>query len=871
LSKYCKNNITSFFILVTLLIISTSYSCFSQSDSTRFTPTIPDSSSTKMYAKDSSGIKIDTLYTTDESFKEKATFTARDSVYGDMKQQRIYLYGDAKVHYNDIDLTADYIEIDLKSHEILASYTYDKDSVKIGSPVVKMDGQELEAGKIKMNYETKKAFIREVKIKQEENYLYMEVAKRQANEEIHFKKGRFTTCDLPEPHYHFQLSRAILIPNKRIVSGPMNIWIKNVPTPLGFPFAIIPQKSPKERTHGFLFPQFVPVSQYGMGIQNLGYFIPINDTVQTTIYGSIYSRGSWGLSNQTEYKLRYKFSGTLFAGFEQFKQPFPSKRHSNKLTIRWSHRQDPKANPYWNFNASVNFESDNNAKNNINPLNVNYFNNTFNSDINLTRSFPGKPVTMGLKVALNQNSTSHNLMFTAPTFSTNVTRFYPFKIFRKSKVGGAKWYEQIGMTYNLEVKNMSTFKDSLLRTGDFAAIGRTFYNGINQNAGLQTTVSIFKNALKLTPSFNYRNTINFQQIRKNYDASSSTVLIDTLQKVGVAQQLTVDLNATTVLYGYYRFVGKKKTLLRHVMTPTVGYRYIPMLNQKFQYVYNNQEVAYSPFERSLYSTTTTRSQSIITYGLNNTLELKRKSDRDTITGYKKTRIIDALSITGNYDMLRDSMKLSDFNLNLRISPFDFVSFVANGTFSPYSWNDQTGRTINEFAVKDRKVLGRFTSVNFNTTFTIASKKSQQRIQETKDLFGQYWNSDFQYYSLHPEMYLDFEIPWKVNVGHIYSVMVNQNKTPENPKTYLPTHTITVNGDISLTKRWKISATMYYDVKSNAISNLRVDLVRDMHCWRMSVNWIPIGFNKSFMVTIMGTSSMLSSAKVRLQKPPGIPF
>lgn len=859
-------------LLVGLLIISSQVYSFAQVDSVSFAPTIPDTSASRIVSIDSLPIKIDTIYTTDESFEEKATFTATDSIYADLKKERIYLYGDAKLHYDAIDLSADYIEIDMATHEILATYTYDADSNKVGVPKIVMDGQEMEAGKIKLNYETKKAFIREVKIIQEENYLYMEVAKRQANEEIHFKKGRFTTCDLPEPHFHFQLSKAILIPEKRIVSGPMNIWIKNVPTPLGFPFLIIPQKKENERKHGFIFPQFVPQSSYGMGIQNLGYYIPINDTIQTIISASIFTSASWDLGNKINYKVRYKFSGETDVNFQQFRELFPSKRMSNKLSVQWQHRQDAKANPYWNFSANVNFVSDNNSKNNIDPLIDSYFNNTFKSDINLTRSFPGKPVVMGLKVSMNQSTTTHNIMLTAPIFTTNVTRFYPFKVFRKSKIGATKWYEQIGMSYNLEAKNMATFADTLLQRDNLSRIGQTFFNGINQTATLQTTIPVFKNTWKITPSINYRNTINFQQIRKEFDTQNSILNVDTLGKAGMSQQLSTNLQLTTVLYSYYRFVGKKEPLLRHILTPSFGYRYVPILNRNFNYVdqYNNT-IDYSAYERSLYRENITKSQSLVTYAFNNTFELKRKSDKDTITGFKKTRIIDAFTVSGNYDILRDSMKLSDINVDLRIAPFPFLNFVARGVFSPYSWNDSTGRTIKDFAIKDRKVLGRFTLMDFNTTFTITSKESKEKMEQTKDLFSQYWNSDFQFYALHPEMFLDFAIPWKVNISHIITVNANQNRSPVDPDKYTLSHTISLNGDISITKRWKVTSTIYYDIKSKSISNLRVDLTRDMHCWRMAVNWIPIGYNKSFLVTIMGTSQLFSSAKINVRKPPELLF
>lgn len=816
-------------------------------------------------------VQKDTIFTIDDSFETTAKFSARDSLYNDFKKKQLHLYGEAKVEYENINLTADYILVDFGKKEIFASYTLDKDSVRIGQPKLIQDGEEIDAAKIRVNYETKKAYIQEVRIKQDENYLYMGVAKRQSNEQIHFLQGKFTTCDLDEPHYHFQLSRAVLVPEKRIVSGPMNLWIKGVPTPLGLPFIFIPQKKPNERKHGILVPKFVPQSQFGMGIQDLGYYLPINDSLHTTFLANLYSRGSWGISNRTEYIIKYKMQGNFELGFQQFKSPFPLRTNNNKVSVLWNHRQDPKANPLWNFSSSVNFISDNQSKNNLDPLNKAYFNNTFTSDINLLRYFPGKPVSMGLKASVRQNSQTHNFTANLPVFNTNVTRFFPFKPLRRNPVGPARWYEQIGMTYNLEAQNSSTFKDTLIRDRNFAEIQRKFQNGISQSSTIQTTLSLFDNTWKLTPSVNYNNRINFQQTRKSYDQLNDSLIVDTLRQAGMSQNVSLNLQLTTVIYSYSRFVGKNKPVMRHIITPSFGYRYVPSLDRQLSYATGiDTIVKYSPFETSLYRGSVSNNQSLITFGLNNTFELKRKSDKDTITGYKKTRLIDALSVNGSYDLIRDSMKLSNIGTDLRISPVDFFNFVATGSFSPYSWVDSTGKTTKEYAIKERGKLGRFVQLSFNTTFTIAPKKSQEKIQDNKQQFAQNWNSDYQYFALHPETYVDFEIPWKVNFSHIYSVNANQNKnnnTPDGRRSYLQTQTLAMNGDLSFTKRWKVVADVYFDLKTRQITNARLNFTRNLHCWNLAFIWTPIGTNKSFLFSLNATSNLFKDAKLDLRKPP----
>lgn len=809
----------------------------------------------------------DTIKLNDESFEDIIYYSARDSIYTDLKLKQVHLYGDAKLNNGEINMSAGYILIDLGKNEVWARYAYDKDSMKVEFPKFSDGSQEINAHSIRYNFDTEKGYIEEMSIQQDEIFLYMGIAKRHPNEEIHFKEGRFTTCNLPEPHYHFQLSKAVMIPEERIVTGPMNLWVKGVPTPLGLPFSVIPQQ--KERTHGIIFPQMVPLSVYGFGVQNLGYYFPINDRIQTTAYVNIYSRGSWGLSDKLDYAKRYGYRGSLDVGFQQFKSGFPQNQNANKTTVIWVHRKEPKSNPYWNFASNVNFISDNKSKNNLDPLNTQYFNNSFNSDININRMFPGKPVTMGMKLSVRQNTLTENVSLVAPVFNTNVTRFFPFKKAVKSKGELSKMVSRIGVTYNMEGQNRSTFKDVLIRDRNFTAIGDQFFNGFNQNVTIQTTASFFKNTLKFNPSVTYSNKINFQQIQKSYDPVLNETIIDTVQKAGMSHEMTLNASFTTMLYSYYKYAGKKKALLRHILTPSAGFRYTPQLNSLItsNVGVDQAPLTYSPFENSLYSGYAGTGAGQITFGFNNTFELKRKSDKDTITGFKKTRIIDILSLTGNYDLMKDSMNLSDLSLNLRISPVEWVNFVANSVFSPYAWADSSGATVSQYAVNSNQGLGRFLRNNFTTTFTLTSKESRKVLNETQDQITKNWNADYNYYALHPEYLLNFNIPWKVSFSHVYSIDFNTNRTIENSGKFNQLQTLVANGDLSFTKRWKLSTNVNFDLKDLQITNARFNLSRDMHCWALSFFWTPIGGNKSFLFSLRNTSSLFQDAKIDVRKPP----
>jgi len=808
----------------------------------------------------------DTVYLNDSGMENPVSYSARDSIYSDLRAKKLHLYGNARVDNGEVVMTAGYIIVDLTSNELLATYSFDKDSNKVELPEFTNGGDVMNAQTIRYNFDTEKGFIEEVAIQQDENFLYMKAAKRHSNEEIHFKEGRFTTCELEEPHYHFQLSKAVMIPEKRIVSGPMNLYIGGVPTPIGLPFAVIPQS--EERSKGLLFPNFAPVSQYGFGIQDLGYYIPINPFLQTTFYGSLYSRGSWGLKNRTEYAKRYGFKGNFELGYQQLKDGFPTNTRANKTTVKWQHRKDQKSSPYWGFTANVNFISDNTTQNNLDPEYEEYFNNTFSSDINLSRRFPSNPITAGMKMSLRQNTVSNNISMTSPVVNVNVTRFFPLK---KVFNGTKDWHDifaRFGITYDFEGKNQALFEDSLLRDNNYEAIGPKFFNGFQQNITAQTTGSLLGNRFKITPSINYGNKINFQQISKSYDATSSSVVYDTNRIAGMAHSLSLNAQLTTVVYSYYRFVGKNKPLLRHVLTPSFGFRYIPNLNETSSYLADpadTLETIYSPFERSIYTVGSVRTQKLITFSFNNTFELKRKSEKDTIDGFKRTRLIDALSLSGNYDLA--TKKLSNVSINMRVSPLRWLSIVTTSSFSPYSWADSTGATISEYAIYDRGTLGRFLSTNIATGITLTSKESREKLNEGVTTMGSNWNDDYAYFNLHPEHAINFNIPWKVTLSHVYSLNANQNRSTDLPDEWNIDQTLMINGDVSFTKRWKLASITNLNLEDFKVTNSRIILTRDMHCWALNFQWTPIGGNKSFLFSIRSTSSLFQDAKIDIRKPP----
>ncbi|MDC0099466.1 putative LPS assembly protein LptD, partial [Crocinitomicaceae bacterium] len=467
-----------------------------------------------------------------------------------------------------------------------------------------------------------------------------------------------------------------------------------------------------------------------------------------------------------------------------------------------------------------------------------------------------------------------NISLTSPIVNVNVTSFYPLKKLIKSAKKGPfrEMGRRMAVVYNFKGENRALFQDTLIRDGQYGTIGSQFMNGFDQNARIQTTTGFFKNTWKLTPSITYGNKINFQQTRKSFNNDGS-IQVDTIQKVGMAHTLNFNASLTTVLYSYYRFFGKNKPLLRHVLTPSFSYSFQPNLNTVISYYEpiiggaNVDTLTYSPFERSLYSISAIRPQQTFSFGFNNSFELKRKSEKDTITGFKKTRIVDALSFRGSYDFRDTLTPLSNISSNLRVSPTKWMNFVTTASFSPYGWDSTTGADTIAYAVNTDQGLGRFKSTTFATTFTLTSKQGRERLGNAIDNIGQNWNADYEYYLLHPEHFLDFDIPWKLSFSHVYTLSANTNITTDNSRRYNNIHTLMVNGDISFTKRWKLGTRTNLDLKEFNITNSLLTLTRDMHCWALSFRWTPIGTNKSFMFTMRSTSSLFQDAKIELRKPP----
>jgi len=757
-------------------------------------------------------------------------YSATDSIVADIPKQIVRLYGSANVSYDDVVLDAEIIEIDLKNNEVSAHFGLDSLGKPVGKPVFVQGGEEIKCESIKYNFETKKGFITEVRTQQGEGYIHMAESKIHPNEEIHFKNGKYTSCDADKPHYHFQLSKAMVIPEKRIVTGPLYMKILNVPLPIAAPFAVLPNT--ESRKHGIIIPQFALAGVYGSGFSDLGYYIPINQNWETYLYGTIFTSGVWGLKNQTNYYKKYKYRGSLTMSYERLSGFFYENKNSNNFVVKWKHSQDAKAHPSIKFNSDINFIS-NNPQNSIEVISSSYFNSQLNSSMNVTKRWKlgGLNGSWTTKTSLRQNKSSKTYNIDLPSFNLNISRF-DLGVLRKNTIG-KKWYENVTVTYALNSANTINAPDSIFNFNDYNQISDYNLNGIKQNAIIQTNLKPKSGWFNFNLTSNYTELWNFQSYKKDWNTALNKVDTTFVNGLRTTRNVSFSGGLSANLYGYYKS-RQQNVKAKHVMSPKINFTYKPDLGAHQFYLDSIQnQLYYSPFDVSLYRETPRGESGLISFILGNTLELKSRNKKDSLNdSYKLKRLIDAFTIGGSYDIFKDSMQLSDFTFSFRTSPIKNINLQAGWRVSPYEWDDISGAVLNNYAWNANKGIGRVTTANTAITARFKSK-TKSKLDTTVNRI---------------------EIPWKLNTS--YNIRYDRTQTGIIQKdTFRLTQTIKLDGSFDISDKWKFIYGISYDIQNfntispmEGVSGINFSIWRDLHCWEAMLKWSQTGAGKWYRDT-----------------------
>ncbi len=814
---------------------------------------------------DSPAVKNDSLSyhirLSSDSLDAPVSYNADDSIITDIKERKIFLYRNSVVKYNDITLEAYYIELDWKENTVSAWGLFDSVTLKTtGLPHFTEGENEYEADHIAFNFKTKRGKIINVFTQEDEGFIHSEVVKRNTDNSYYAKDNKYTTCNYKDhPDFYISSSRMKVVPDKVIVSGPAHLVIEDVPTPLIVPFAIFPLH--KSRASGILLPEFGQRGDLGIGLINGGYYFAISDYFDLQIRGDIYSRGSWRLTGVTDYSKRYKYNGSLSLSYGinrnyQIETNSVSKLHDFK--IGWTYNQDSKANPKQRFSASVNAGSS--GYNKTYAYNPNEFlANTFKSSISYSHTINSK-MNYSIGLSHDQNTQSHVVALSLPSFNFNIARISPFK--KKVSTGLPKWYEKIGFSYSMQARNEVRQTDSLLF--ERQTLDR-FTNGLKHSIPISTSFNLLK-YFNISPSTNFNQVMYLQSIRQSWNADSDRIELDTVKGFVTGYEYNTAVTLSTHIYGIKNFKHGKLKAIRHVMNPNIGYNYHPDFGadvygsyKSVQYDSAGDTRLYSIFQNTPYGGPSNGKFGGLTFSLGNQLDMKIFSKKDTVTHIKKVKLLDNLSLSSAYNLAVDSFQLSVFNLNARTTLFDKINLQFNSTFDPYDI-DNNGRRVNSYYLHTDNKLARLTSSSISAGASFHSKtKNAHKNYRPKD------GSEAEYEMINntPLAYEDFNIPWNFSIN--YNLRASKQFVNTNDTT-LYTQTVNATFDFNLTEKWKISGTTGYDFKQKDFSYTTIEIYRDLHCWQMSIRWVPFGIRQGYFLNLNVKSSVLQDLKLVKRSP-----
>lgn len=824
-------------------------------------------------------------------------FSSSDSMII-IRQDSAMMYGQGAVNYGNIKLDAQVIEMDLNDNTVYAYGVPDSLGEVVGTPIFSEGGTEYEAKTMRYNFKSGKGFITNVVTQQGEGYLTGGVTKKDKDGDFYAKMGRYTTCDDHDcPHFYFQLTKAKVRPGKNIVMGPAYMVLAGLPLPLAVPFGFFPFTD--DYASGVIVPTFGDDYQRGFYLRDGGYYFAISPNIDLALTGEIYTKGSWGLRAQSSYLKRYKFNGSFNLSYLKTitgEKGSPDYATQTNFQVVWSHSQDSKANPNMSLSASVNFTTSGYSRNDLNSYYSNSFTeNTKSSTVNMTYRIPDSKWSFSTTMNISQRTQDSTLAVSFPNLNLTMSQVYPFK--RKKAIGEEKWYEKVKLSYSGQFQNSLTskqdefFKKSLIKD---------WRNGMRHSIPISATFNLFK-YINLTPSLNFTDRMYTTKVRQHWDEVRGIVASDTTYSFYNVWDFQASVSLDTKIYGFFQplpFLGNKVKMIRHVLTPTISFNATPDFSAPFFGYYGSysrpgndgtvQTTKYSMFPGSLFGVPGQGKTGSISVSLANNLEMKVRSDNDSI-GEKKVSLIENLSLSQSYNMAADSMRFSDlntsmllrltkgFNLNLSAT-WDVYCYALNSSGNPVR--------INKLRIVNGKGFGRLrsTGTSFSYTFNNDTFKKLFGKGEDKDKNKNKKNTDLnenedneladdnssrlsrqqseqqEEKPLADPGYMEWTIPWNLTFNYSVSYgygAFNKKKLEYNSRI---TQNLSFSGNIKPTKNWNFSFSASYNFDTKKLAYMNCNMSRDLHCFTMTASFVPVGPYKSYNFHIAVKSSLLSDFK-----------
>ena len=806
-------------------------------------------------------------------------YSAEDSLIYEGSTGLAYLFGDSHVTYENMDLTSDKIYMSMDSSLVHATGSQDSTGKMFGTPVFVMGSDTYESDTMAFNFKTKKGLISEVYTAQQDGFLTSKLSKRSATGELYLQHGRYTTCDQPHPDFYIALSRAKVRPGKEVIFGPAYLVIADVPLPLAIPYGFFPFT--KSYSSGFIMPTYGDETSRGFYLRDGGYYFAISDKMDLKLLGEIYTKGSWGLSAASNYRKRYRYSGSFYASFQntvEGEKNMPDYSKQTSFKIQWSHRQDAKANPFRTLSASVNFATSSYERNNLtsmyNPQS--FTQSTRTSSVSMTNTFSNLGLTISTTMNLNQRMQDSTIALTLPDVNISLSRIYPFK--RKKMAGKERWYEKISLSYTGQLSNSITTKEDRLL---HSSLTRDWRNGMQHSIPISANFTLF-DYLNINPSFTFTDRMYTNKVMRSWDEGAQREVTDTIDGFYNIYNWRLSVSASTKLYGMYvpwkKLFGDKIVAIRHVFTPQVSFNYAPDFSadrygyyetyQKTDAEGNVSLVEYSPYSNGLFGVPGRGKTGSVAFDISNNIEMKVRTDNDST---KKISIIDELGASMSYNFATDIRPWSDLQTRLRLKLTKNYTFNLNATFATYAYElDENGnpRVSDRVTRYSQGKFGRFQGMSQNISYTLDNKKVMNffkwlkgekvkkddkedgRDDEDEDYFDPDTNEDKTLQEgqrgakkenagkaeTDEDGYMKFSLPWSLSFGYGISMREDVGGNFDYDKMRYPyafSQTLNFSGNIRLSDGWNISFSSGYDFENHEISMTTASLSRDLHCFNMS--------------------------------------
>lgn len=818
--------------------------------------------------KDSIQIKTDTLKISKDSIDAPIKYNAEDSGVLVISTREFFLYGKAKVDYTDLKLDAATIKYDQRSQMVQAYGSKDSSGNPASKPQFIQGEMKSISDTIFYNMKSSKGLTKNTFFQEGEIYVNAIDLKKISSTEVYAKRARFTTCNLDVPHYNFRTSKMKIINNKMGIAGPSFPEFEGVPMPIGIPFGIFPLN--KGRHGGLLPPAFTASPDFGLGLEGLGYYFVLSEKMDVTLRSNLYSFGGWNLNINSKYIKRYAYTGNLNITFQNTKSLNRSTlskdefNSSRSFMINWSHNRDSRARPGTNFSANVNFGSSRFNQTLLNNPFVN-FQNQLSSSISYSKDWKGK-YNLSVNLNHNQNNNLRLVNMNLPTVNFNVVTFYPFQ--PKDQVGSGKWYEKIGIGYSGNFQNQVSFYDTAF---SIRRLLDTLQYGAQHSIPITLSLPSL-GPITIAPSVSYSERWYGQRNFRSWN--NTTNKVDTVIQRGfyAARQMSFGIAANTRIFGTYKFKPTSNIVaIRHEIRPTISVNYQPDMNAKYYYNLkvdtSDRTLRVSQFDGGILGAFSEGSFGGIGFGIDNLLEMKTKNKQDTADkAGKKIKLIDGFGFNSNYNFLADSFQLGNFNFYARSTLFEKVNITASANLDPYDIDNRGFRSKQILWDPAKFKFGRITSGNVAISTSFRSKSKDGKEENDKEIpVDPFMTPDeqqrqLQFARANPAEFTDFNIPWNLSIA--YSFNFTRVLAPDYSGFITQTFSsFNFNGDFSLTDKWKVGATGFYDITRGNLQQLSTFITREMHCWQLSINVTPIGLYRSFNITVNPKSGILRDLRI----------